>query len=327
VVKLSDFEEIVLWDFEFNGKKGNRPTIVSLVAYELRSGRRFRLWYDQLGPEPPFRCDNRTLFVAYYAAAELTCHLQLGWPMPNNILDLFTEFRRLTNRSTDNQPSAGLLDAMDHFKLDSIDARAKEFWRDVILRGGPWTADERRGILEYNETDVEALTRLLAVMPLPNLGRSLLRGNYMRAEAWMRHFGIPIDKPLADDMAMYWGDLRGEIITDLGARYPFYEGSVFKKKLLEQWMVAHRIPYWPRTPTGQLSTDAETLRAIADRCPEIAEFCHGKMTLDQLKTFDLAVGGDGRNRCMLSPSGRKPVATNPQPPRSCLVYMRRFGHW
>ena len=27
MVKLSDFEEIVLWDFEFNGKKGNRPTI------------------------------------------------------------------------------------------------------------------------------------------------------------------------------------------------------------------------------------------------------------------------------------------------------------
>ncbi len=129
MVKLGDFEEIVLWDFEFYGKEGDRPTIVSLVAYELRSGRKFRLWHDQLGPKPPFRCDDRTLFVAFYAAAELTCHLQLGWPIPNNILDLYTEFRRLTNRSSDKQPPAGLLDAMDHFKLDSIDARAKEFWR------------------------------------------------------------------------------------------------------------------------------------------------------------------------------------------------------
>jgi DNA polymerase-1 len=39
---------------------------------------------------------------------------------------------------------------------------------------------------------------------------------------------------------------------------------------------------------------------MAERCPEVAEFCHSKTTLDQLKTFELAVGGDGRNRCMLS---------------------------
>ena len=85
-----------------------------------------------------------------------------------------------------------------------------------------------------------------------NLGQSLLRGNYMRAEAWMRHWGIPIDKPLADDMATHWDDLRGEIITDLNTRYPFFEGSVFKKKLLERWIVEHGIQYWPRTPTGQI---------------------------------------------------------------------------
>jgi hypothetical protein len=51
---LDQFEEIVLVDFEFNGGEhnprgeGNRPNVVCLVAYELRSGRRFRLWYDQL---------------------------------------------------------------------------------------------------------------------------------------------------------------------------------------------------------------------------------------------------------------------------------------
>jgi DNA polymerase I len=77
VVKFSDFEEIVLVDFEFNGKEGERPNVVCLVSYELRSGRRFRLWHDRLGTEPPYRCDDKTLFVAYYAAAELMCHLQL----------------------------------------------------------------------------------------------------------------------------------------------------------------------------------------------------------------------------------------------------------
>ena len=52
---FSRFEEIVLVDFEFNGGEGNRPNVVCLVAYELRSGRRFRLWRDQLGSKPPYR--------------------------------------------------------------------------------------------------------------------------------------------------------------------------------------------------------------------------------------------------------------------------------
>lgn len=294
------FDEIVLVDFEFNGREGNRPSIVCVVAHELKSGRRFRHWHDQLGTEPPYRVDDKTLFVAFYASAELTCHLQLGWQMPANILDLFIEFRRLANHSGEKQPPAGLLDALDHFRLDSIGARAKEHWRDAVMRGGPWSAEERAGILDYCESDVESLKKLLPVMPIPNLGQSLLRGSYMRADAWMRHWGIPIDKPLFDELSAHWTELRGGLITDLNTRYPFFDGPVFRKKLLERWAIEHGIRYWPRTPTGQLSTDAETLRAIAQRCPEAAEFCYSKITLDQLKTFNLAVGDDGRNRCMLS---------------------------
>ena len=119
------FEEIVLADFEFNGREGNRPNVICMVAYELHSGRQFRLWRDQLGAEPPYRIDRKSLFVAYYAAAELTCHLALGWPLPVNILDLFIEFRCLTNNSNEKQPPAGLLDAMEYFDLDCIDARTK----------------------------------------------------------------------------------------------------------------------------------------------------------------------------------------------------------
>ena len=133
------------------------------------------------------------MFVAYYASAELCCHLSLGWELPTNILDLFIEFRRLTNNSEEHQPPAGLLDALDYFRLDSIEAQAKEKWRDVVLRGGPWSAEERAGILDYCGTDVDALEKLLPVMPIRNFGHSLIHGSYMRADAWMRHRGIPVD--------------------------------------------------------------------------------------------------------------------------------------
>jgi DNA polymerase-1 len=95
---LDQFEEIVLVDFEFNNGdrnprgEGNRPNIVCMVAHELRSGRRFRLWHDQLEAEPPYRTDARTLTIAFYASAELTCHLSKGWSLPINILDCSSNF-------------------------------------------------------------------------------------------------------------------------------------------------------------------------------------------------------------------------------------------
>jgi DNA polymerase-1 len=297
---LSSFEEIIFCDFEFNGADGDRPNVVCLVAYELRSGRKFRLWHDQLGAEPPYRIDNKALFTAYYASAELSCHLVLGWQLPVNVLDLFAEFRCLTNNSAMRQPAAGLLDAMDHFGLNCIDARAKEHWRNVVLRGAPWSEDEIAGILDYCASDVDCLEKLLHVFPFPDLRYSLLRGSYMRADAHMRHRGIPIDVPLFNDLSSLWPELRAEIINDLNTRYPFFEGARFRKKRLEQWVAEHDIQYWPRTPTGQLCTDKETLENIGKRCPEAAEFCSTKVTLDQLKTFKLSVGVDGRNRCMLS---------------------------
>ena len=85
---LDGFQEIVLVDFEFQSGHGERPQPVCLVAWELRSGRKLRLWRDQFGPAPPYRTDANTLFVSYYASAELGCHLALGWPTPVRLLDL-----------------------------------------------------------------------------------------------------------------------------------------------------------------------------------------------------------------------------------------------
>jgi hypothetical protein len=94
---LDTFREVIVADFEFAVTPGNWPRPVCLVAHELRSGRRSRIWQDQFGPAPPYATGPDVLFVAYYASAELGCYRVLGWPMPERILDLFTEFRARTN--------------------------------------------------------------------------------------------------------------------------------------------------------------------------------------------------------------------------------------
>lgn len=91
------FAEVWAVDFEYNASPGENPEPVCLVASELRSGREVRLWRDEFGAQPPYPTDSSSLFIAYYASAKIGCHLAIGWPVPERVLDLFTEFRNDTN--------------------------------------------------------------------------------------------------------------------------------------------------------------------------------------------------------------------------------------
>ena len=152
------FEEIWAVDFEFVADPGERPVPVCMVAWELRSGRKLRLWRDQLEAleRPPYSMGAESLFVAFYASAEIGCHYALGWPAPMQTLDLFTEFRNATN----GRPSPcgnSLLAALAHYGLDAIDGAEKSEMIDLVLGGGPWSSTERTDILDYCESDVVAL--------------------------------------------------------------------------------------------------------------------------------------------------------------------------
>ena len=143
------FAEIWAVDFEFGAKPGENPEPVCLVAWELRSGNKLRLWRDEFGALPPYPTGPDVLFVAYYASAEIGCHLALGWPVPERVLDLFTEFRNHTN-GIPTVSGASLLGALAHYGLDSIGTVEKDEMRNLILRGGPWLDAERSAILDFS---------------------------------------------------------------------------------------------------------------------------------------------------------------------------------
>jgi len=68
-----------------------------MVGHELVSGRIVSLFGDELHHgSPPYTLRNSS-FIAYSATAELACHLALDWPLPDRVLDLYVEFRNLTN--------------------------------------------------------------------------------------------------------------------------------------------------------------------------------------------------------------------------------------
>ena len=286
-------------DFEFGAEPGENPEPVCLVAWELRGGRKLRLWSDEFGSAPPYPTGLDSLFVAYYASAEIGCHLTLGWPVPERVLDLFTEFRNHTN-GIPTVSGAGLLGALAHYGLDSIGTVEKDEMRNLILRGGPWTDAEREAILVYCESDVEALARLLpAMLPKIDLPRALLRGRYMVAAARMERDGIPIDTNTLDLLRRYWSDIQDQLIADVDRDYGVYEGRTFKADRFAEWLTRNNIP-WPRLDSGRLDLSDDTFREMARAFPIIAQLRELRVALSQMRLSDLAVGKDGRNRTMLS---------------------------
>jgi DNA polymerase I len=314
---LDAFKEVVLVDFEFEAGQGERQNPVCLCAWELRTRRRWRLWRDQLGPVPPYPTGADTLFVSYYAAAEIGCHLALRWPMPLRVLDLYAEFRNLTN-GLETQSGPGLVGALVHFGLP-IGIYDKENLRSLIMGGGPWDESERRLILDYCNEDVAALARLLPVMlPRIDLPRALIRGRYMTAAARMEFAGVPIDTGMLDRLRYHWAGIENTLIAAIDRDYGVFDGRSFSSERFSAWLNLNGLP-WPRLGSGRLDLSDETFRQQARAHPVIAPLRELRSSLAELRLHDLAVGRDGRNRTILSAFRSRTGRNQPSNSNSCTV--------
>jgi hypothetical protein len=310
---LADFAEIWLVDFEFSAPEGERPSPVCMVAREHRTSRLLRFWRDELQAlsKPPFDTGRSTLFVAYFASAELGCFLAFDWAMSARILDLYAEFRCLNSGLT--VPCGhSLLGALEHFGLDGLATVEKESMRALALRGEPYSTEEKRALLDYCQSDVDALVRLLpAMLPKLDFPRALIRGRYMAAVAKMEWTGIPVDSQALCTLRSNWTGIQDQLIQRIDAGRGIYDGRTFKAERFASWLIEQSIP-WPRLPSGalDLSDDCfhEMGRAYPDKVSPIREL---RNALSQLRLESLAVGKDGRNRCLLSPFGTRTGRNTP----------------
>jgi DNA polymerase I len=303
------FPEVWLVDFEFESKPGENPVPVCLVALELRSGRKVRLWRDQFGPAPPYSTGPNALFVAYYASAEIGCHLALGWPVPERILDLFTEFRNHTN-GLPTVSGAGLLGALAHFGLDAIGATEKKDLQEAIGNGtwrGRYTPEE---IFDYCEGDVMALAQLLpAMLPSIDLPRALLRGRYMAAVARMERNGVPIDTVTLDRLRRHWSDIQDQLIAEIDRDYGVFDGRTFKAERFEAWLIHKGIP-WPRLESGRLDLSDDVFREMSKGRPAVAPLPNCVAPCPRCAWPILPWGKTGATDLCCRRFGRGPVVIN-----------------
>lgn len=303
------FRHIVVADTEFNfgghvsfedaSRSGERPRPICAVAKELRTGREWRLWQDQFRSTPPFPTGSDAVFVAYYASAELGCFRALGWPKPANILDLFVEFRNRTNGLT-TPAGSGLVGALTYFGLDKFISAEKDVMRLLALRGGPWSEAERKALIDYCAEDTAPLEQLLsAMLPRIDLPRALLRGRYMASAAAMEWAGVPIEVPMLRLLREEWTNIIDDLIRAIDANFHVFDGRVFKADRWGNYLAAHNIPC-PRTESGRLDLSDDTFRQMARAYPQVSPMRELRSALSEMRLADLAVGGDGRNRVILS---------------------------
>jgi hypothetical protein len=304
------FHEVVVVDFEFEQRDGDLPVPVCMVAQELVSGRRHRFCEElKRMAEPPYPVDEGTLVVAYYAPAEMSCHLSLGWTLPVHVLDLYAEFRNLTN-GLELPFGRSLLGALTYHGLDAMDAVTKDSMQQLAQRGG-LNDEERRALLDYCEQDVVATAKLLAAMwPKLDVPRAVLRGRYMKAVARMERVGVPVDTEALTTLRERWDDIQTHLVRRVDADYGVYEGTTFKQERFAAYITGHGIS-WPLLESGRLQLDDDTFRTMARRYPELESLRQLRVTLSQMRLSELAVGGDGRNRTMLSPFQSKTGRNQP----------------
>jgi DNA polymerase I-like protein with 3'-5' exonuclease and polymerase domains len=330
-VETLPFAEVWTCDFEFDEPDGELPVPICMVALEIRSGREIRMWRDDFGSHAPFRTDARSLFVAYAVDAELKCFHQLGWSMPERILDLHVEFRARTSGMINQRH--GLLDALMFFGLPHITSEQKTAGRALSGKGS-WSESEKRALLDYCATDVVALGPLLAKI-LPRirsnrrgLGWALLRGRYMPAVAAMEINGIPIDVPTLTAIRTHKEIIKADLVREIEAdhRFDVYLDTTFKLDRFEALLDRHGID-WPRTEkTGQLSLEERVFRAGCEAYPWLHPLRELRDFLEKLKLEDLYVGQDGRNRAALMPFASKTGRNQPSNARFIFAPSKWIRH-
>ena len=289
-----------------------------MVAREYYSGQLQRLWLDGVAkPVCPFSLGENNLYVAYYASAEMSCHLALDWNLPDNLLDLFCEFR-CQNNGLSLPVKNNLLGALSLHGLEHISLVEKEEMRELAMRGGPYSSTEQAALLNYCQTDVEALVALLPEMASKiSIDHALIRGRYMKAVARMESVGIPVDLPLLDRLQANWESIQDELISVVDQDFGVYEGRTFKTDLFAQHLNRNQMA-WPRLASGNLDLQDKTFRSMAKSQPQIAPLRELRHSLGQMRLNEFKVGTDSRNRTLLSPF-RSRTGRN-QPSNSKFVF-------
>lgn len=195
--------------------------------------------------------------------------------------------------------------------------RLVRLWRDELGNTPPFRTDESALFVAYYSSaewgchlelgwslpghilDLFAEFRAATNGLATPMGKGLLGGRYMAAAARMEWNGVPIDTASLTRIRAGWREIKTRLIEEIDAYYGVYVGAGFKAERFGAYLAAMGIP-WPRLPSGALALDRDTFKEMARAYPVLEPLKELRSTLGEMRLEALAVGSDGRNRCLLS---------------------------
>src|SRR5208283_4984350 len=249
----------------------------------------------------------------------------MGWPLPQNVIDFYAEYRVKTNGHPHKPSKNGLIDACNFYGIPTPTSEHKKLMQDRCSEGGPFSDEEKEAIPQYCSEDVEITSRLfLAMRDDIDWPRALVRGMYGKSVAAIEGRGIPIDLKQYFRIQENWDGLKDAVLSEINQQFPVFEDGIFKDVLFENVVQAGEYD-WPRTPTGRLSRTKDTFEDMVEIYPEVRDLVDGVTMLGQMRLGGsgvrkdgrrrgLEIGSDGRNRASLRPyasiTGRCQPKTN-----------------
>lgn len=335
---LENFGKVYVIDTEYHPQAGlpdGAVVPVALQAYEVRSGTWVSAFFEEPNGSYVNPLDPDALYVTFNAAAEWNCFLSVGWVLPRNCIDFYIEFKNLVSglRPPPQFRQCKFPDKWDSSLLAvvrwaGLPVRAvedKKAVRDVILRGHPYSAQERELILRYCRDDVVD-TALVAKKMLPHIEsipQAVLRAPFMRSVAKIQRAGLPTDVSTYEKLVQYREPLKAKIISQFKeGGLDIFEGTSMRYSKVEA--LVHSLgleDVWPKpkrqrsrrvkqdeTSSGRkrhkvFSTEVEAFEAMAALRSELTPLAEAVKIIKDLKTFELVIGSDCRSRYPVFPFG------------------------
>ncbi len=309
-LSLTYFKSIWLIDFEYKQVNEFITEVHCCVIKNLLTKEIIRLFGEELNTPPDFLNDEEGLFVAFYGIAEFRCFLKLGWSFPKYHIDLYVEFKNIVN-NTSYAKRGSLLSVLSFYGLDSLETQEKEDMRNLAIRGEPYTKNERVSLINYCQSDVEALEKVFPkIIAEREIPYALFRGDYIKALSIVEDNGVPVDTKRIMDFEDYFPALRAKLVKEFDPDGLFYDGLVFKYQKLLNYVQKYNID-WPLLDSGQLDTKEVTFKAQAKKDDVIQRVYQLRQVLSKTTRLKPQVGQDGRCRCMLSPFASKTSRNQP----------------
>ena len=314
------FKKIVVVDTEFQSDISNSYCTKALCAVykDLKTEQTLKIWdYEENNLAQHHFDFEETLFVCFYATAEVGYFLKQLMGRPPYIFDCWTEYAKLYKNNRD----LSLLAASTAYSYPNpISKEEKEKFRDMCIKQNTWNKKEREEILDYCEGDVLMNEHVFykVLNDLENicgndyetlLEQAMARGQTMACYAKVTKNGMSIDIPKLNDFNEYWLLVKNEVIKKLNSELNLWDDACkFSHSKFHQLIKKlDLLGEWPTTPMGKLKTNKETFELFDDYYPEIKKLKRIFNLLNASKLTEFAISEDARYRPY---GGYKPFGTH-----------------